>query len=158
MSSLLYHPQPKYAEKPPFAAVTVGQFTRASQRAGIRYQQRVESHLLLWAGVNGWDHNAGPWVEYTDPAGRKSYAQPDLVLLCPPQSRGIIVETKLTHTRNCVKQLQRYKYLLQFLHPGYTFSLIEVCKNFDNSEYPMPLLETFGPHDADVAAYLWKPL
>lgn len=152
-----YSPRARYVDPPPFAQVTPAKYMLASQRAGLVYQRKAEGMLSAWALVHRYEFKLGPWIQYFDGAGRVAYAQPDAVLLDSSAKCGIIAEIKLRHTRDCVKQLEKYLMLCEDIHPGYSFSRIEVCKNFERDECPMPLLAEVGQHQHLIAAYLWKP-
>jgi hypothetical protein len=75
-----------------------------AQRAGLRYQARVEREVAKWAAALGWTLHAGLWL--LDPL-TSAPCSPDIVLESPGGCL-LIIEVKLTQT-DCSRQWAKYQ-------------------------------------------------
>jgi hypothetical protein len=114
----------------------------AAQEAGIRYERAIIKRLKsLHERVD-----AGPWLYYRT-ATISNVCQPDALIWLTP-SHCLIVEVKLTWKPNARLKLQQfYGPILRHIHPGATFSFLQIYKNGHKRAHKKPIslydLESF---------------
>ena len=144
--------------QPPSFAIGEQRQPTPAQRNGLRYEEKALTYLEGWAGRNGYCVYKKVWIQYRDLLGRVRYCQPDAYLLSQLDDNLIVAEVKLHHTRDAFQQLRLYRGLLGELYPKNTISGIEICHNFDPSEFKTTLFPDIRPHDLPHAAVMWQPL
>lgn len=146
----------RYAAAPPtFVAPPLKE--TAAQANGRRYDEKVASYVRHWASKNAYEYKDHPWISYQDSQSRLHFCQPDYLLLSQDSDNLMIIEAKLRHTRDAIAQLQRYRTLIQLIHPEYKPSLVEICRYFDPDEYRMEVLDDLRPHNLNYAALVFEP-
>lgn len=148
--------QPRYCEAPGFALQN-GLKETPAQAAGRRYEEKVLPYLNQWGIKNRYTISAKPWIKYFNAQEKLVWCQPDWVGIGIDTDNIIVIEVKIRHTRDAFFQLRRYKDVIDVLHPGHHISLIEVCKNFDMSEFKTTLLTEIKPHNLPHAAVVFDP-
>lgn len=146
-----------YSHQPAFVGRNKVKET-AAQANGRRYEEKVGIFLRSWAPGNQYGLKDHPWIQYQNADGQVQYCQPDYLLVSNLDDNIIIVEAKLRHTRDVIGQLERYRDLIQRIHPEYKASLVEICRYFDPSECRMELLTELRPHPFPYAAMLFEPI
>lgn len=148
--------QARYCECPVFA-LNNGKVETPAQAAGRRYEEKALPFLTQWARKNHYEPKNKPWIEYFDVTDRRVWCQPDFIAIGQDTDNLIIVEIKVRHTRDAFMQLRRYKSVIAELHPNHHISCLELCKNFDISEFNTTLLPEIRPHSLPHAAVLFDP-
>lgn len=101
------------------------------QKAGLRYERRVQKHLRE---LYGRAYTGAPWVGYREahePA-KARYCQPDGLLYTGPFQRVTIIEIKNSHAQRAWWQLRKlYAPIIAKLHPQFCIHVCEVTRFYD---------------------------
>lgn len=103
---------------------------RGRKAQGIRYERKVLDHL---EETNPLPLLRSPWVEFGEEgSNRPRWCQPDGILLDPWEGKATLLEVKYQHTAAAWWQLHElYLPVVSHFLPGWSLSLVEVCKWFD---------------------------
>lgn len=112
-----------------------------AQRAGLRYQARVEEWLA------GCDLRGrlvpGPWWAYSECGGPRRYCQPDFVVLLEGGSEAIVIEAKIAWTPAAYWQLEfLYRPVFARIAPSLSISTICITRSYDPA-IPAPRAVSF---------------
>jgi len=116
-----------------------------AQRAGLRYQARVERWVRPQVEALGFTLHSGLW--FRDPA-TGAPCSPDL-LIESASSCLLLLEVKLTQT-DCIAQFAKYRRALQTVSPS--VPCVQVCRRL-TSPSSMKALSDFH-HGGVLLAYL----
>lgn len=136
----------------PFKRPSGGAASSPAQKAGLRFQRRIE-HALRTI----YSAEIGPWFRYTDAGIIPRWCQPDALILSP---RPIVIEIKTRWMDTAWWQLsQLYVPVLRKAF-GCEFSPVAIVRSFDPSvmvpEQPvlLPNLNELLP-DGKLGVVLW---
>lgn len=105
----------EFASRPNDLAVSSRSGLSPSQRAGLRYEARVNERLVEEAPRLSASYLPGPWIRY-HVSGGYSWCQPDGLLISP--SRVVICEIKNTHVIDAYWQLRaKYEPVIRAMSP-----------------------------------------
>lgn len=145
-----------FCETPPFTKRDKSEDT-CSKAAGRRYEKKALAYLAGWARSFRYTPTPTRWVRYRDHVGVWRYCEFDFAALSDHDDNLIIVEVKVTHTRDAFSQLALYKRVLGEIYPDRVISTIELCRYYDATEKKVELLPEVRPHNYPHAAVIWTP-
>lgn len=144
-----------FAKWPPFA---IRGKCSGSRAAGIRYEKRVQAHLLALSPL----YLDSPWLRYCDETGWH-WCQPDGIHLDFNAGVLTIVEVKYQHTPDAWRQMEElYAPVLRVLFPPslWQFRFLEVVKWYDPAvrcPNPVRMAATPFKHQHLRSVHIWKP-
>ncbi len=120
---------PRFCDAPSFATGEARSAGRGKRAEGIRYERKVQSHLL---DLYGEFYVPGPWLQFYDPDQR--ICQPDGLLFDFENGVITLVEIKLRHCTDAYWQLRKlYQPVLRCMFPASIWDIrcIEVVRWYD---------------------------
>lgn len=126
---------------------------------GLIYEARACAYLAERFAEH---FTRGPWVIFNDVHGRERWCQPDGIILDPPSSRVVIVETKLRHCSEAWFQLfDLYRPVVAHMFPDWGVAGVEVCRWFDPAVLvpakPRMRENPLDAVDGEFNVHIWAP-
>lgn len=104
---------------------------RGARALGIRYERKVQKHLL---DAFPDYYIPSPWLSFVDGRGNHRICQPDGFFLDIPNGMISVVEVKYQHTTDAWWQLWKlYIPVLRFIFPTFEFRGVEIVRWYDPS-------------------------
>lgn len=131
-----------------------------AQKAGIRYEQKVFSHLIDELPLKITFH---PAFRFNNGKKYDEYAIPDALHFAADGTINII-EIKLTHTADAWHQLNKfYLPIIQKVYPEKKINCIEICRSYDStiklpsSTTIIDVLSVFcASYQPSYGVYIWS--